>query len=80
MRQMYGILQSGVPGVAGSQQMTSLGTEYRRTTLFRTVVSNWQALRVVFYQNKGAVGHASKARVRSLAAKGGQAEELKTCL
>ena len=69
--------------------------EYRRTTLFRTSVSNWQAPRVIcftllsqtgrplglfFYQKKGAVGPALKARVRSLAIEGGQMQELKTWL
>ena len=37
-------------------------------------------LGLFFYMRKGAVGPAPKARVRSLAAEGGQTEELKTCL
>ena len=49
------------------------------TTLIRNAVSNWQAPRV-FYQKKGAVCPAPKARVRCLAAEGGQTEELKTYL
>ena len=35
-----GILQSGIPGAAGLQQMTSLGAEEGQTTLFRTAVLN----------------------------------------
>ena len=54
--------------------MTSLDAECRRTSPFRTTVSYWWALRVVFYKKKGAIG------VRSLAAEGGQTEELKICL
>ena len=50
------------------------------TILFRTAVSYWQAPRVIFYKKNGAIGPAPKARVRSLAAEGGQMEELKTCL
>ena len=49
------------------------------TTVFRTAVFNWQAPRVIFYKKKGAVAPAPKARVRSLAAEGGQTEELKAC-
>ena len=37
-------------------------------------------LGLFFYKKEGAVGPAPKARVRSLAAEGGQMEELKTCL
>ena len=44
-----GILQSGVLGFARSQQMTSFGSGYRRTTLSRTTVSYWQAPWVVFF-------------------------------
>ena len=82
------ILQSGVPGAAGSQQMTSLGwcriqtsyavSQYRlklpgpQGYLFRTTVSNWQAPRVIFTRRK--------ARVQSLAAEGSQRQDLKTCL
>ena len=75
-----GIFQGGVPGAARLQQMTSLGAEYRRTTLFHTAVMNWLAPRVVFYKKEEAVCPTPKARVRSLAGKGGQMEELKTCL
>ena len=75
-----GILQSGVLGAAGSQQMMSLGAEYRQTTLFCTAVLNWQAPRVVFYKKEGAVEPAPSTRVQSLVAEGGQMEELKRCL
>ena len=72
-------------GAAGWQQMTSLGwcriqTSYAVSQYclglagprgcFCTTVSNWQAPRVIFLQE----------RVWSLAAEGGQTQELKTCL
>ena len=60
MSETNDILQSGVPGSARSQQMMSLGAEYRRTTLFHTTVLNWQAPKV-FYKKKGAVGPVPKA-------------------
>ena len=47
-----GILQSGLPGAARSQQMMSLGAGYRWTTLLHTTVSNWQAPRVFFIRKR----------------------------
>ena len=91
-----GILQSGILGAAGSQQMTSLGgcriqtnyivSHYRlelagpRVVCFALLSRTCRPLGLFFYKRKGAVGPAPKARVRSLAAEGGQTQELKTCL
>ena len=96
MDETNGILQSGVLGAAGSQQLTSLGWCWIQTNyivshyrlelaapqgyLFHTTISNWQAPRFVFYKKKGSVGAMLKVRLRSLAAEGGQTQELKTCL
>ena len=46
--------------------------------LFRTTVSNLHAPRVIFYKKKGAVGPTHLVQVRSLAAEGGQTQELIT--
>ena len=45
----------------------SLGAEYKRTTLFRTTVSYWQAPRVIFYKRKGPRPGSSKAVYKSTA-------------
>ena len=86
MDETNGILQSGIPGSAGLQQMTTLGgcriqtnyvvSHYRlelagpRVACFTLLSRTCSPLGLFFYKKKGAVGPAPKVWVRSLAAEG----------
>ena len=51
-----------------------------RVVCFALLSQTCRPLKLFFYKKKGAVGPTPKARARSLASKGSQMQELKTCL